>query len=60
MKNSMQSFVHNPHYYVLVTRKYFSSINSRANAPELIENIEEMFPLYYLFNILKHHLLQKV
>ena len=53
--NSIKSFVHDPHPNIIDEETFLQhlfnmfSSNSEANASELLENVEEMFPWYYYF-----------
>ena len=47
MTDSINSFIHDPHYIFSNISQLFSSI-SEALASELLENLEEMFPCYHI------------
>ena len=48
MTNSIQSFVHDLHSYTISNISSIFSSNSEAEASELLENIEETFPRFYM------------
>ena len=49
MTNSIQSFVPDPLYNISNKEALFKRYpsNSEVNASEIVENLDEMFPLYY-------------